>query len=154
MKEAVFHRIVVPTDFSVCAEAAWAVARRLARALGSELILVHVLVEPALWGPLNRDLAQEVHGSARAWATQMLESWAQEGRDQGLAVRLALSTGVPYKEIVDLIGGERADLVIMGTTGRGGMDRLLLGSVADRVGRIAPCPVLMVPGPPSSPSRE
>jgi nucleotide-binding universal stress UspA family protein len=45
MSHPIFHRIVVPTDFSECAEGAWALARRMAAALGSELVLVHVLVD-------------------------------------------------------------------------------------------------------------
>jgi nucleotide-binding universal stress UspA family protein len=143
MGEAVFSRIVVPTDFSPCSEAAWAVAQRLAGAFGSELILLHALVEPALWGPLRVDRARELYDSARQWATQMLENWAEDGRGKGLTVRLALRSGVPWQEIVD-VASERADLVVIGTYGRHGMNRLLLGSVADRVVRLAPCPVLTV----------
>jgi nucleotide-binding universal stress UspA family protein len=55
-----------------------------------------------------------------------------------------LRTGVPYKEIVGAATRERADLLVMGTHGRGGLDRALLGSVADRVIRLAPCPVVTV----------
>jgi universal stress protein A len=145
MTKAVFYRIVAPTDFSPCAEAAWAMAQRLAGAFGSELILVHALVEPVLWGPLHVGLAREVYDSARRRATEMLENWREDARRKGLNVRLALRTGVPWQEIVDLATDERADLVAIGTYGRGGMNRLLLGSVADRVVRLAPCPVLVVP---------
>jgi nucleotide-binding universal stress UspA family protein len=63
---------------------------------------------------------------------------------RALTVRRVLRTGVSWQEIVDLATDERADLVVIGTYGRSGMDRLLLGSVADRVVRLAPCPVLMV----------
>jgi len=62
-------------------------------------------------------------------------------------VRTFVRTGSPYQEIVDLATDERADLVAMGTHGRSGMSRLLLGSVADRVIRLAPCPVLTVRKP-------
>jgi nucleotide-binding universal stress UspA family protein len=142
--KAVFYRIVAPTDFSPCAEAAWAMAQRLASAFRSELILVHALVEPGIWGPLHMDQAREVYDSARGRATEMLENWAEDARRKGLSVRLALRTGVPWQEIVDLATDERADLVVIGTYGRSGMNRLLLGSVADRVVRLAPCPVLTV----------
>jgi universal stress protein A len=142
--EAVFFRIVVPTDFSPCSEAAWTMAQRLAGAFGSELILAHVLVEPTLWGPLHVDRAREVYDSASTSAAEMLENWAEQGRGEGLTVRLALRTGLPHQEIVDLATDERADLVIIGSHGRSGMNRLLLGSVAERVVRLAPCPVLTV----------
>jgi len=51
---------------------------------------------------------------------------------------------VPYKEIVAAAESERPDLIVMGTQGRGGLDRALLGSVAEKVIRLAPCPVLTV----------
>ena len=51
---------------------------------------------------------------------------------------------MPHEEIVSAAGRERADLIVIGTHGRGGLDRALLGSVADRVIRLAPCPVVTV----------
>jgi nucleotide-binding universal stress UspA family protein len=145
----VFYRIVVPTDFSRCAEEAWALAQRLADAFGSELVLLHVLVEAPLFqeGPFSMDKARRVYEAARKWAEESLEQWAGTARGKGLNVRWVLRTGVPYREIVALATDERADLVLMGTHGRGGIDRALLGSVADRVVRLAPCPVLTVREP-------
>jgi nucleotide-binding universal stress UspA family protein len=144
-----FYRIVVPTDFSSCAEEAWALAQRLAGALGSELVLVHVLVEAPLWGegPFSMDRTREVFEAARKWAGERLGEWVGQARGKGLAVRLALRTGAPHEEIVALATDERADLVVIGTHGRGGVNRALLGSVADRVVRLAPCPVLTVREP-------
>jgi nucleotide-binding universal stress UspA family protein len=145
----VFYRIVVPTDFSRCAEEAWALAQRLADAFGSELVLLHVLVEAPLFqeGPFSMDKARRVYEAARKWAEESLEQWAGTARGKGLNVRWVLRTGVPYREIVALATDERADLVLMGTHGRGGIDRALLGSVADRVVRLAPSPVLTVREP-------
>ncbi len=148
-REAVFYRIVVPTDFSRCAEEAWALAQRLADAFGSELLLLHVLVEAPLFqeGPFSMDKARRVYEAARKWAEESLEQWVGTARGKGLKVRWVLRTGVPYREITALATDERADLVLMGTHGRGGIDRALLGSVADRVVRLAPCPVLTVREP-------
>ncbi len=144
--EGVFYRIVVPTDFSDCAEDAWALAQRLAGASGAELILVHVLVEVPLFseGPFAMDRVRKVYEAARKWAEENLDGWAARARDKGLRARVALRTGVPYREIVALATDERADLVVIGTRGRGGIDRAFLGSVTDRVVRLAPCPVLAV----------
>jgi nucleotide-binding universal stress UspA family protein len=91
--------------------------------------------------------ARQVYEAARRWAAETLEQWAAKARGAGLTVRIALRTGVPYAEIVELATNERADLVVLGTHGRGGINRALLGSVADRVVRLAPCPVLTVREP-------
>jgi len=141
-----FDRIVVPTDFSTCAEQAWALAQRLAVGFGSEVVLAHVLVEAPLWseGPFNMERVREVYATARTWGGDMLERWAADGRAKGCTVRTALRTGTPHEEIVALAADERADLVVIGTHGRGGVDRALLGSVADRVIRLSPCPVLTI----------
>lgn len=122
----------MPTDFSVPAERAWALAQRLARAADAELVLVHV-----------------VSGSAEAvrkWAAEELEDCAGTARAGGLRVRVALRTGVAYREIVALARADEADLIVVATLGRGGIARALLGSVADRIVRLAPCPVLTVRG--------
>ena len=55
-----------------------------------------------------------------------------------------MQVGVPFEEIVKIAEEERADMIVMGTHGRGGLNRMLLGSVAERVIRLAPCPVLTV----------
>jgi nucleotide-binding universal stress UspA family protein len=148
-KERVFHRIVVPTDFSSCAEEAWALAQRLARASDPELVLVHVLVEAPLYDetPFNMGHVRTVYEGGRRWAEENLDRWVSKAKIEGLNVRAVLRTGAAYREIVDLAMDERADLIVIGTHGRGGIDRSLLGSVSDRVIRAAPCPVLSVREP-------
>jgi nucleotide-binding universal stress UspA family protein len=146
-----FQRIVVPTDFSDCSQEAWSVAKRLGAVPGSELILAHVLTEIPRFGEgfLNVQSASEIEAAARKWATASLEEWIAKARVEGLTARATLRSGVPYQEIVGLARDERADLIVIGTHGRGGMNRVLLGSVADRVVRLAPCPVLTVRQPPA-----
>lgn len=144
-----FYRIVVPTDFSDCAREAWSMAKRLGGAPGSELILTHVLTEVPRFGEgvLTAQSASEIEAAARRWAEATLEEWAAAARAEGLKARSALRTGVAYQEIVALARDERADLIVIGTHGRGGLNRVLLGSVADRVVRLAPCPVLTMREP-------
>jgi universal stress protein A len=146
MASDVFRRIVVPTDFSEGATEAWGLARRMARALGSELTLLHVFVEPPAHGdPYAGPPVIPVLIEAEKWVTDELEKWAAEARKEAIAVRTFVRHGSsPATRITELAGEEHADLVIMGTHGRGGVTRLLLGSVADRVIRTAPCPVLTV----------
>lgn len=141
-----FSRILMPTDFSAGSEAAWRAAQRLAGALGAELVLLHVFVETPLFfeGPFAGERVREVYASARAWVQEQLDKWAADARATGRTVRAALRTGVPYQEIVAAARDEGADLVVLGTHGRGGLDRALLGSVADRVIRTAPCPVMTI----------
>jgi nucleotide-binding universal stress UspA family protein len=142
----VYRRLLVPTDFSAQSEHAWAAARSLARALGAEVLLVHVFVETPFYSesPWSMRRVAEVYESGRAWAEKALEEWAGQARAEGIAVRTALRTGTPHREIVALAAEEAVDLIVIGTHGRGGVDRALLGSVTDRVIRLAPCPVLAV----------
>ena len=150
MATKLFHRIVVPTDFSDCAEEAWALAQRVAEALQSEVVLVHVFIEPPSYGDpmaVPPDKAWEAFEKGRQWVAEALDKIAAKAKDKGLTVRPLMRTGAPAQEIVDLATAEHADLVIMGTHGRGGVRRVLLGSVADRVIRLAPCPVLTVRTP-------
>jgi nucleotide-binding universal stress UspA family protein len=141
-----FARIVVPTDFSAGSKEAWTVARRLAGGLGSELILLHVLVETPLYseGPFTMKHTRGVFEAARAWVEKTLGEWTAAAAAAGLSTRWMVRSGVPHAEIADVARQERADLIVMGTHGRGGLDRALLGSVADRVIRIGPCPVMAV----------
>jgi len=73
--------------------------------------------------------------------------WSKQARAEGLEARACLRRGLADQEIVALARDERADLIVIGTHGRAGMSRMLLGSVTDRVVRLAPCPVLTVREP-------
>jgi nucleotide-binding universal stress UspA family protein len=137
-------KIVHPTDFSDCAERARVLAVQLARALGAELILLHVAVEAPLFregltGP------RELEGffeEQREWARRALEERAAESRGQGVPTLARVITGVPHREIVEAARREGAALIVMGTHGRGAVERFFVGSVADRVVHAAPCAVV------------
>lgn len=149
MAESVFHRILVPTDFSPQSERAGALARRLALAVGAEIVLVHVFLEVPLFseGPFTSERVQEVYAAGRVWVKEQLEQQATAARAAGLTAKAFMRTGIPHQEIVAAAREEKADLIVMGTHGRGGVGRMLLGSVADRVIQLAPCPVLAVREP-------
>lgn len=146
MATDVFHRIVVPTDFSECAEEAFSLTQRVAKALGSEVVLVHVFVAPPVYGEAMAT-AWEAVEDAEKWVAAEIDRWAQRAAKNGIAVRTIMSTGPAAQVIARVAIEERADLIIIGTHGRGGVSRALLGSVADRVVRTAPCPVLTVRKP-------
>jgi nucleotide-binding universal stress UspA family protein len=97
-------------------------------------------------GPLVGDGVNGFSRAGREWAAE-LEMWAAQGRLRGCKVRTVLRVGTPYREVVHEAKASGADLVVMSTHGRGEIQRLLLGSVADRVIRMAPCPVMTVREP-------
>ncbi len=76
-----------------------------------------------------------------------LGEWTAAAGTSGLGARWLVRSGVPHAEIAAAARQERADLIVMGTHGRSGLDRALLGSVADRVIRLGPCPVVSVRTP-------
>ncbi len=139
--------ILHPTDFSECATQAEKLAVRLARDSNGELILAQVLIESPLYGESITSLrqAQRVYEAQRRCAEETLEARADQLRkEHGIKVRWMLAAGVPSAEIVKAADDEHADMIVMGTHGRSGLNRLLLGSVAERVIRLASCPVVTV----------
>lgn len=138
--------ILHPTDFSETAQAAEGQALALARALGVELVILHVAVEGMLFGEtaFGRAQLERIYEAQRDWARRALEARVSAARAEGVAARGVLRTGVPAETIVHAAESEPAAMIVMGTHGRGGLERLLLGSVADRVLRTARCPVLTV----------
>jgi nucleotide-binding universal stress UspA family protein len=105
-----------------------------------------VLVETPLYGEtiLNMPKVRSVYDAQRKWAEETLEARAADLRQRGMKASYRVQVGVPFEEIVRVAGEERADMIVMGTHGRSGLNRALLGSVAERVIRLAPCPVLTV----------
>ena len=149
MPDGGFYRIVVPVDFSPASAEAWRLARRVAALSDAELVLTHVTpASPRFMGAAHvRAQLAEILTSQRRWAEGELQRWAADGAAEGRRVRVALRTGAPHGEIVAAATDERADLIVLGTEGRGGLEHALLGSVAERVVRLAPCPVLTVRAP-------
>jgi nucleotide-binding universal stress UspA family protein len=139
-------KVLHPTDFSECAAQAQAVAVDLAGKLGGEIVLLQVLVETPLYGEgmLSTAQVQTVYDAQRKWAEEALESRTGDLRQRGIKASWRLQVGVPVKEIVKIAEEERVDMIVMGTHGRSGLNRVLLGSVAERVIRLATCPVLTV----------
>ena len=142
------HRILVPTDFSPPSASALAMARELATRFGASIHLLHVLEDPYVAG----SYAPEVYGYVPAG---LRETWQRTAETQLLAVfpererepfraKSTVVFGSPARTIVEYADSNGFDLIVMGTHGRGGVAHLLLGSVAERVVRTAPCPVLTV----------
>jgi nucleotide-binding universal stress UspA family protein len=97
-------------------------------------------------GPLTGERVSDFSVAGREWAAK-LEEWVTGGDGNGGKVTTLLRVGSPAREIVAAATEEGVDLVLMATHGRGEVHRLLVGSVADKVIRMAPCPVLTVKNP-------
>jgi nucleotide-binding universal stress UspA family protein len=103
--------------------------------------------EPAVGGvfhgPLVGDQLKDFSAAGCEWAA-MLEQWAAAGRALGCKVHTELRAGAPAREILAAAKEYEAELIVIASHGHGNLHRLLIGSVADRVIRMAPCPVLTV----------
>jgi universal stress protein A len=140
-------RILVPTDFSAPADEALDYALSLGRPFGAAVTLLHVFEDPfalSLYSeqyvPMPPEMRDEILDHIRA---RLAERVARSGRTDVTSIIL---TGPTAPTIAESAREQKADLIVMGTHGRHGVTHLLLGSVAERVVRTAPCPVLTVRG--------
>jgi len=135
--------VLVPTDGSEIAAAAGRVGFDFAEELAATVQLLSVVGEdrPA-WLSALTDGEDTSDESLRADPREALDTLAADARERGLDVETTVTEGTPADGITDYVESEAIDLIAMGTTGRGGFDRLLLGSVTDEVVRTAPVPVL------------
>jgi glycine betaine transporter len=141
---AVPRHILVPHDFSDTAQGALAYAIALAKKLGARLTIVHAFEVPAYGYAEGIALTAEIIEGIQRSCEEGLRSVADKASQSGLQVEAVLRQGPAWSE-VDRVAREMAvDLVVMGTHGRTGLSRALLGSVAEKVLRTAPCPVLTV----------
>lgn len=147
--EIMYDRILTPTDGSEPAEAAAEDAIELAREFGASLHVVHV-VEPIPLGGLSAggEPASAEHSEVveeqRAEGERTLERIRNLAAEAGVDVMTAIVYGKPSTEILEYVDDENIEVVVMGTRGRSGAERFVLGSVAERVVRRSPVPVITV----------
>jgi nucleotide-binding universal stress UspA family protein len=134
--------ILVPTDFSPCAEHALDYACALAAKLGAKLHLVHAI--GGLFPELPIALTDQMLGSVRDSSTAALARLVEARRADVSFGEVRVIEGDPRDVILQAAADVHADLIVIGTHGRRGLSRLLLGSVAEDILRRAPCPVLTV----------
>lgn len=133
------NTILVPTDFSPTSEAALRYATEMALTMGARLYLMHV---PGKTG--EHFEANFPHGQFEATARKGLSVFLTAEEIERLRPEYAVRVGTPAEEIVRYADACDVDLIIMGTHGRSGLAHALMGSVAEQVVRVAPCPVLLV----------
>jgi nucleotide-binding universal stress UspA family protein len=140
-----FKTILVATDFSPTSEHALEYARALATSFGGTLHLLHVVPDPVMASAWAEAYAYDLTALGerlRLDAERQLTEKAQTIRD--VAVTTEAVVGSPAAVIALTAADRAADLIVMGTHGRSGVKHLFMGSVAERVVRSAPCPVLTV----------
>lgn len=144
-------RILLPTDLSEASAAAARHAFALADRFGAEVHVLHVVEEIASTVPEAAahmaSFPDDYMAQARANAEKALAAWLPSDVAGGREVVRAVQEGAPLTRILDYARDHQIDLIVMGTLGRTGLAHFLIGSVAERVVRHAPCPVLTVRPP-------
>jgi nucleotide-binding universal stress UspA family protein len=140
------QHVLVAHDFGEAAEQSLSYAIDLAEILKARITVVHAYEIPVYGFPEGLALTAETVGRIQSVASQALEGVVQRAKRSGVEIRGVLRQGAAWSEIVAAASETKADLVVIGTHGRRGLAHALLGSVAEKVVRAAPCPVLTVRG--------
>ena len=143
-----FRKILCPTDFSEPSYKALKAANELALHFSAALVLVHV-VPLVIDIPTSADfyIPSDVK-TAQARAKKALQEVVEKRISEKVRIRTNVVVGDPGDEIVTTAAGENADIIVIATHGLTGWRRLIFGSVAEKVVRLAPCPVLTIQSPP------
>jgi nucleotide-binding universal stress UspA family protein len=152
-------RIAYASDFSPASLAAFPHALRLAQVTGAELTILHVLPSPMApfidSGYVPQEVWDQLDAGLRAQASGQMDRLVKQALAAGVrATASIVETGVPADEIVRAAERAKTDLLVLGTHGRTGVARLVLGSVAARVVATASCPVLTVRAPEAAEARS
>jgi len=139
-----FRHILVPIDFGEASESAFDLALELATKFEAKVTLVHVTWLPPYY--------YSAYAEGLAWPTDELDHMAKKQLDAAVAsarvrypnIEGALAAGEPWERILETAKERAADLIVMGTHGRRGLTHLFLGSVAEKIVRLSPIPVLTV----------
>jgi nucleotide-binding universal stress UspA family protein len=143
-----FETILVPVDFSDHSKEALDSAVQIAQLFGSTIHLLHCYhIQTAGISPYGIVLPSGYYDDIREAAQKRLNDWHEQIFSEGIKVESRLSADSPSLAINLAAEEISADLVVMGTRGLSGLKHAMLGSVAERVVRLAPCPVLTVKNP-------
>lgn len=131
--------ILFPTDFSTASDAALRHAEALAKSSGARLLIAHIEEPPLAYG------GGELYYGLPEPNTERIRSMLEAVRpsDPSVSFEHRLTMGDPASEVVRIADEENAEMIVMGTHGRTGLTRLLMGSVAELIVRRASCPVLV-----------
>lgn len=143
------RRILFASDFSKASAKAFITAVALAKATHADMTILHVLVPFTPLVPeqyIGGTTLDQLNSDAQRWGQQQLAKLTAKAKNGGLRAGGLTMTGDPAEQIVRAARTKRADLIVLGTHGRTGLNRFFVGSVAQRVIASAPCPVVTVRG--------
>jgi len=143
------RNVLFASDFSKASRRAFATALKSAKDTGATLTIVHVLTPFVPIGPdqyISTDTWQQVEESTRDWATRHLKALAARAKTAGVRAKVLLVEGQAAKEVIRAARKVHADQIVIGTHGRTGFAKLLLGSIASQIVATSRCPVLTVRG--------
>ena len=143
-------RVLVPVDFSPCSELAFRYATSLASRLGASVNLLHVVEDPVATGAWSSEVQipdlPDLRKTLIRDAARRLEQYRAVAEVPGVRVVTTVRMGQTAEVIGEYAKSSGIDLIVMGTHGRGGLAHVFMGSVAERMVRHAPCPVLTIRG--------
>ena len=150
-RPARFETILVPHDFSPTADRALELAKALARAAGpAKIVLVHAHFVPLEIGALAVRGIDRVYAEIEKEALTRLGQTVAALESEGFAADFVALEGAAENVVLKAVEERKPDLIIMGTHARRGLGQVFLGSIAERVLRLSPCPVIAVPPEPES----
>jgi nucleotide-binding universal stress UspA family protein len=156
-RPALIKKILVPVDFSSYSDQVVDYAATMAQGFKARVILMHV-VEPFHYSVTDTLNVINHDRALKTIAASLLDNSCKMLRERGLSVDIHLTSGSPHREIVKKSHQDKVNMIIMGTHGRTGLEHILFGSVAEKVLRLATCPVLTVrsklPGKKVKPARR
>ncbi len=139
-----YKKILIPTDGSKTAEYAVEQGIMLAQALNSKIYGLYVIDISAFAGVPTEAIWESMRGLLEEEGKKALKVVENLASSMKVKFEVLLREGVPSEDIVKFARDEAMDLIVMGTAGRRGLDRFLLGSVTEKVVRTSPCPVLVI----------
>jgi nucleotide-binding universal stress UspA family protein len=148
------RRLLVPVDFSDSSLRALRHAVGLAEESGGSLTIVHVVAADYGWLDIGRKESRDLDKSLQQQAADELRALADANVPRNVSADFEVRIGRPAEEIVAAASESKSDLIVLSTRGLTGLDRYLIGSVAERVARLAPCPVYLLPAVKQPPKRE
>jgi nucleotide-binding universal stress UspA family protein len=146
-----FQKIMVACDCSLYSPKVMSLAAEMAKALDAEMVIANVInqrdvdmVAKALTGGYPHFTVEDYIENQKADRTTFIENLVKEADCSDRHVRTVFRIGVPFQELIEAVGTEKAGLLVMGTKGRGNLAGVLLGSTAEKMFRRCPVPLLSV----------
>jgi nucleotide-binding universal stress UspA family protein len=146
-----YHRILVPIDGSATSQCGFEEALKLARAFDASMVLLHVIeFYPVMMDMASATAWEQVSADMREYGQRLLERAHDAARSAGVASETLIEDSAAARVcdvIIQRAVGHRCDLIVMGTHGRRGLERAVIGSDAERVARSSTVPLLLVRAP-------